>query len=159
EPALKLVLRNIRHAMIGIIEIKHFFKTEDAGHFGVVALIAEHVVADAAGRAQTGCITHVVIRCPQEITCVSLLDELADGSRCREWNVIGVRLDSQQRFALVRRPFGRALQENLMRLLFRPRLLGWRQSKGGSGQRCRDNITTIRKMITWLHGWVSLMLG
>jgi hypothetical protein len=41
QPALQLVLRDIRHAVIGVIQIKDLFQTKRAGHFGIVALVAE----------------------------------------------------------------------------------------------------------------------
>ena len=93
EPALQLILRYIRHAVIGIIEIEDFFQAEYAGHFGVVTLVAEHVIADFAGSSEAGGITHVIVRGPQQVAGVAFLDELGDLSRRHERDVVGVGLD------------------------------------------------------------------
>ena len=50
---------------------------------GVVALIAEHVVADGAGRAETGRVAHVVIACTHQVARVPLFDQLGDRPRRR----------------------------------------------------------------------------
>ena len=123
EPALQLILRDVGHAVIGVVQIKSLFETEHAGHLGVVALVAEHVVADAAGSSEAGGIPHVIVRGPHKVAGVSLLDELGDRSRRGERDVVRMRLDRQQHLALVRRPFCGAFEENLARRLFRPRLL------------------------------------
>jgi hypothetical protein len=61
EPALQLVLRNIAHAVVGVVEIEDLFQTKRPSNLGVVALVPQDVVADAAGRAKAGGVAHVVV--------------------------------------------------------------------------------------------------
>ena len=113
EPALQLVLRDVPHAVIGIVQVEDLFEPEHAGDLGVVALVAEHVVADGAGRSKAGGVAHVVVGRPHQVAGVALLDELGDRPGGDERDIVGMGLDRQQHLALVRRARGCSFQEDL----------------------------------------------
>ena len=143
EPADQLVERHVAHAVIGIVQVEGFLQPEHAGHLGVVALVAEHVVADAAGGSQARSIAHVIVGGPQQVAGVALLDQLGDHSPRHERDVVGVRLDRQQHLALVRRPLGRALDEHVLGRRVRPRLLGVQKGGTRTGNPRRQQVATI----------------
>ena len=90
------------HAVIVVVQVEMAFAAEDPRHLGVVALVAEHVLADGARRAQAHGVAHIVVGRADEISRVSFFDQLGDRARRGERDVIGVRLDRQQHLAAVR---------------------------------------------------------
>ena len=52
------------HAVVGVVQVEHLLEAEHAGDLGVVALVAEHVLADGAGGPQARGVAHVVVRRP-----------------------------------------------------------------------------------------------
>ena len=128
-----------RHAVIGVIQIECLLQAEHTCDLGVVALVAEDMVADAAGRSQARRIAHVIVRRPQQVAGAALLDKLGHDSRGHQRDVVGVGLDRQQHLSLVRRPFSRAFDEYIARLLLRSCILGINEGGTGAGQPRRKN--------------------
>ena len=70
-------------------------------HLVVLALVAQHVIADGAGLADI--VAHVVVGGANQVAGVAFLDELGHGARGHEGDVIGMGLDRGQHFPAVRR--------------------------------------------------------
>ena len=98
---ISFVERDIAHAVVVVVQVEVAFAAENARHFGGVALVAEHVLADGAGRAEAGGIAHVVVGRADQVAGVALFDQLGDGARGEERDVVGVRLEREQDFSLV----------------------------------------------------------
>ena len=116
EAALQLVLRDVAHAVVGIVQVEGPLETQDARDFLVVALVAQHMLADRAGRPQPAGIAHVIVGGADEIAGVAFADELGDRARRHQRDVVGMGLDRQQHLALVRRARGHPLERNVARL-------------------------------------------
>ena len=101
--------------MVAVVQVEDPLEPQDPRHLVVVALVAEHVLADGAGRPEPGGVAHVVVGCADQVAGVAFLDELGDRARGHERDVVGMGLDRQQHLALVRRALGRALEEDLAR--------------------------------------------
>ena len=87
------------------------FAAEDPRHLGVVALVAQHVVADGARRARGPAASPMSsLVAPNQVSGVALFDQLGDRARGGERDVVGVGLDRQQYLAAVRLAGGGALQ-------------------------------------------------
>ena len=54
QAALQLVLRDVAHAVVAVIQIEDPIEAQDPRHLVVVALVAENVLADGAGCTQPG---------------------------------------------------------------------------------------------------------
>src|SRR5438876_5043446 len=100
--------------MVAVIQVELALQTHDARELVGLPFVAEHVVADGAGLADV--VAHIVIGRADHVTGVTLLEELGDRSAAENWDVVGVRLDSCQNFALVRRPRERTLEGDAGRL-------------------------------------------
>ena len=74
------VERHIPHAVIVIVQVEMVFATQDARHLGIVAFVAEHVLADTARRAQARGVPHIVVGRANEISRVSFFDQFGDGA-------------------------------------------------------------------------------
>ena len=101
DAADQLVERDVAHAVVVVVQIEVAFAAENARHLVGVALVAEHVLADGAGRAEAGGVAHVVVRRADQVAGVALFDQLGDGAGGRERDVVGMRLDREQDFSLV----------------------------------------------------------
>ncbi len=95
QAALELILRDVAHAVVAVIEVEDLFEPQNARDFIVVALVAKHVLADGAGSAQSRGVTHVVVGRSNQVARVPLFDELGNRARGEERNIIGMRLDRQ----------------------------------------------------------------
>ena len=69
--------------MVVVVQVEVGFAAEDARDLVVVALVAEHVLADGAGRAEAGGIAHVVVGRADEVAGVAFFDQLGDRARRR----------------------------------------------------------------------------
>ena len=127
QAADHFVQRDISHAVVVIVQVEMVLAAEDPRHFGSVALVAEHVFADRPGRAESDGVAHIIVGRAHEISRVPFFDQLGDGTRGREWDVVGVRLNGEQHLALVRPAFRRTLEHHPSRGRRRGLLLGPRQ--------------------------------
>ena len=119
QPALQLVLRDVAHAVVAVVQVEDLLETQDARHLVVVALVAEHVLADGAGRPEPGGVAHVVVGRADQVAGVALLDELGDRAGGHERDVVGMGLDRQQHLALVRRARDHMLDRHVAGLVLR----------------------------------------
>jgi hypothetical protein len=113
QAALELVLRGVAHAVVAIVQVEDALQSQHPRHLVVVALVAEHVLADRPGRAQPARVAHVVVGGADEVAGVALAHEFGHGARGRQRDVVGVGLDGQQDLALVGSSLGRALEEDV----------------------------------------------
>ena len=112
QPAHQLVEGDAAHVMVVVVEIELTLEPEDRHELGVVPLVAEHVLADGAWRSESGRVAHVVVGRADQIAGVALLNELGDGSRRKERNVVGVCLHGEQHLAFVKRLCRRTLEDD-----------------------------------------------
>ena len=101
QAADQFIERDIAHAVVVVIQIEVRLAAENPRHLVGVALVAEHVVADGAGRAETGSVAHVVVGRADQVAGVPLFDQLGNRARGRKRNVIGMRLQREQHFSLM----------------------------------------------------------
>ena len=119
QPAHQFVLRDAGHVVIVVVQVEIAFEAQNGDQRGVVALVAQHVLADGAGRAESGGVAHVVVGGANQVARVTLPDEFGHRARGGKRDVVRVRLDGQQHLAFVRHARGRPLEKDPGRGLLR----------------------------------------
>ena len=149
QAALQLVLRNVAHAVVGIIQVEGPLEPEDARHFVVVAFVAQDIVADGSGCSQSAGVAHVVVCRANEIAECSPRELAWRPCRRHERDVVGMGLDRQQHLALVRRSLS-ALRSNVD-------VTGLALRRGRSVMQDGRGCQHTGEEITSLHGFPPLM--
>src|SRR5205814_750521 len=98
--------------MVVVIQVEAPLATENPRHFRSIALVTEDVLADRSRCAEPGGVAHIIVGGADEVSRVTFFDQFGHRPRRHQRDIVGVSLEREKHFSLVRLAGDRALKKS-----------------------------------------------